>query len=177
MLFKSIFLFASTAFAAAISTPTITADDVLTDLRALDASINTLNKAMGNYSGGVLEAAPILAGLARVHRANRKAFNDGSAASTVAAVDGQKIISYVSNPIAIDIPNTVATTKAKKALFKKSGLTSSIVAGMKLLEKDHDSLSSVLSSRLPNKALVAQANVPVKLIHESIQGAIDFFSS
>lgn len=76
---------------------------------------------------------------ANVNLANRKTYLDSLLISKQSVADSKTIVDYVSNPIAIDIPDTVTVLKSKKALLEEAGATQFTVLGLELLKYDHDS--------------------------------------
>ena len=64
------------------------------------------------------------------------------------AADSSTIVNYVSNPIAVDIPNSVAALDAKKEPLVDSRLRQTILDGLNLLLDDHESLSAAIAEKL-----------------------------
>jgi len=144
------------------------------DLMALDTSVNDLTAATVAYNSG--NASPILAQVSHVNATNRKAYYD--AMSDGVAVqnldDSNTIVSYVSDPIAVDITNGVAALNDKKAPLVAAGYRQQVLDGLNLLVGDHETLSAAIAKKLDPLTLAAAA-VPVAEIDLAVRSAIANF--
>jgi hypothetical protein len=175
--FKPLLLLATIALAAVTVIPrSAELKLILSDLKSLDESVIVLHSAIDNYTGGLITAAPILLAITGVHLANRKTYNDAQVIGNATVAESQAILDYVSDPIAVDIPKTAEATRSKKALFVADGIEGTVLSSLQLLKDDHDTLSAALEKKVA-PSLLAEAAVPVKVIDDALQSAIDDFSS
>jgi hypothetical protein len=135
-----------------------------------------LKAAISNYTGGFIDALPTLAGVAGVNTANRKAYFDANIISNLTAADSLTIVNHVKDPIAVDIPDSVDLLENKKSLLEVAGVTDVVVASLKLLKYDHDTLSAALEMKAAEESYLDVATA-METIDDAIQNAIDLFSS
>lgn len=174
--FKSLVLFAATALA------TITLRDppalIMSDLVALDNSVNTLRTSIDSYTGGLISATLVLLAGAGVHLTNRKCYYDAMAIPNQNAPDSYTIIKYVNDTLCEDIPNSVTALEEKYDLVEKDGLTAEFKSALELLKSDHDTFSAVLKGKASQDPQIqAFATYVVKVIDDSLAKAIVIFSS
>lgn len=151
----------------------ITADTLIADIKGIDDGVNALTAALKAYQGSLLQETPIGADITAIHVANRKGYLDANLASPFNASDSTAIVEYTIKSVGVDIPNSVDVLQSKKPLFK--GQDPVILAGVKLLKNDHDTFSAALVSKLT--ADLERGNAVVKKIDDSLQSAIDLYSS
>lgn len=183
-MFTSLFLLA-TAAVSAVATPLVTRDAgtelLIHDLLVLDAAINTMTYAAGNYTGADYE--PIRESFAAVNRTNRIAYYNAMTIplrtcsvskrrqktplmilSVENISESNAIIAVVANPIQPDITAAVNALIAKKDLIDAAGFMSETADGLNLIDYDHDTLSLVAVAPKLDVATIPAAAVPVLAI-------------
>ena len=90
--------------------------------------------------------------------------------------DSETIVNYVSDPIAVDIPNSVKALDMKKPELVEARLRDQVVSSLELLLSDHETLSQAVAEKLAPETLV-QALVPVGVIDAAIRSGIAYFEA
>jgi len=188
MLFPSFSVFSASLLFLASTTSAMplekraAADDIIQDVKNIDAGVKVLTAHTTAYQGGsvpstLYQGTPILVDALAIHLANRKGYVDALAAPKISAPDSTRILAAVGTTVVIDIPAGIEVLKSKKTAFQKSGLVPVILASLKLLINDHDTFSAALLQKLTLDPISAiAANAGVAIIHTSIQSGIDYYS-
>ncbi|KAF2162089.1 hypothetical protein M409DRAFT_27466 [Zasmidium cellare ATCC 36951] len=154
----------------------ITAQTLISDISNINAGVESLRKDVAAYDGSLLSETRLVADFTAIHLANRKGFLDANLRQApFNASDSHDIVQFTIDSVGVSIPAAVEETKAKKALFEKSGQDAVIAGTLKVLLNDHDTFSAPLVAKLT--ADLERGQAVVAKIHDSIQSGIDYFSS
>ena len=173
-------LLAAYAFAFAAPSPhdrriTVSAETIVADVNAIDTGVNDLRAEIAGYTGGLLSETALLGGFTEIEVSNRKGYVDANLASKFDISGSTQIVQSVVDTVANDIPAAIEELKGKKPLFEAAGQNDLVLSTLKVLLYDHDSFSAAVSSKL-TADMNAGADA-VAVIHDSIQGGIDYFST
>lgn len=158
-----------------------TAQDVISDIKAIDSGVQSLTAHVSSYSSGnfitgLVNGVLVLGDVVDIHLSNRKGYLDATTASKFTADDSTAIVNVVSSTVAIDIPNSVNVLKSKREQFKQAFLTPVVIASLELLLYDHDTFSAAVLDKLTlDAATLAQANAGINGIHDALEDGIAYF--
>ena len=158
-----------------------TAQDIISDVNAIDSGVKTQTSDVSSFNSGsfpasLLNGVPIFVDVVSIHVSNRKGFLDATTASTFSEDDSIAIVHTVENTVVVSIPNAVNILKSKKQLFEEAGQTPVVIASLELLLNDHDTFSAAVLEKLTLDAnTLAEANAGVALIHNALEDGIAFF--
>ncbi|KAF2769189.1 hypothetical protein EJ03DRAFT_99714 [Teratosphaeria nubilosa] len=153
-----------------------TAQSVQQDVHGIDLGVYNLRKDLRNYQGGALSETPIGVDLVGIHDANRKSHaNINDRTESFSQAESNAIVKYLQQTIAKDMPASVAELMAEKPLFQSSGQDALLVASLKSLQYDHDTLSAAIGKLLTGNQEDAY-NMALS-IHNAIQHGIDHFGN
>ncbi|KAH9845610.1 Hydrophobic surface binding protein A [Teratosphaeria destructans] len=152
------------------------AQTVQQDVHRIDLGVYNLRKDLKNYKGGLLSETPIGVDLIGIHDANRKGYaNINDRKEPFSQAESRAIVNYLQQTIAKDMPASVAELMAKKPHFQSSGQDALIVASLKSLQYDHDTLSAAITKLLTGNQEDAY-NMALS-IHNAIQHGINHFGN
>lgn len=137
-------------FATAISAAAIVQRDaatVLADLKQVDSDTNGLTKAINNYNGGAIAAAPIQSAQDKLDKDIKQTTSD--AGGSVSESDAQSIIDYITKTLGPDISTALTALKNKKSQIQSAGLKGTVEGDLKTLKTDTDALGSKLIASAP----------------------------
>lgn len=159
-----------------------TAQDVISDINAINSGVLSLTGHVSSYNSGafptgLVGGVPILADVVDIHVSNRKGYLDATTASKFSADDSDAIVNTVSSTVVTSIPNSVDVLKSKKQVFQQALLTPVVIASLELLLNDHDTFSAAVVDKLTvDAATLAQANDGIAKIHNALVDGIAYFS-
>jgi hypothetical protein len=198
----------TTLLLACLSTTTLalplpTGATIAQDVRNIDTAVRALDATVQAYKGvplpvSLVEGAPVLAGVAEIHRVNRAGFVHALAAQTFSVEESVNVVDVVSGTgeslkkqdekvdadtsgvVNKSIPAATAHIKAKVAAFKEGGLVPVVIASLTLLLSDHDTFSAAVLAKFnpgtpPDK--VSEGSEAIANIHNVIQDAIVFYTA
>ena len=154
----------------------ITAQTIISDIKAINTGVNHARAAIAAYNGGLVSETPIVTSFAEIHVANRKGYADANLASQpFDAADSHAIVQAVINTVEKTIPAAVDDLKLKKQQFQASGQDAIIKGTLEVLLNDHDTFSAAVAAKLTSD--LAAGEQAIQVIHDAIQSGIDDFSS
>lgn len=160
-----------------------TAQDVINDIYAIQAGVQTLttdttNFNSGSFLTGLVEGTPILLDVVNIHLANRKGYLDATTATKFSNSDSVSIVNVVTDTVVVSIPDGVNVLKSKKANFQQAGQVPIVIASLELLLNDHDTFSAAVVAKLTlDAADLAEANAGIATIHNALANGIAYFES
>ncbi|KAI8941490.1 hypothetical protein NX059_002707 [Plenodomus lindquistii] len=162
-----------------------TGADVKQDVLNIHEAVLDLYPATAAFQGGpipttLVQGAPVLAGVAEIHKVNRAGFRHALLAKPFTVQETQDIIDTVVNTVNLSIPFASQLLIDKEPVFKESGLTPVVIASLKLLLYDHDTFSAAVlakSNQGVGEAKIKEGEDAVANIHNAIQKAIDFYAA
>jgi hypothetical protein len=119
---------------------------------------------------------PFPLGVSNVNLANRKAYLDSLLISNQSVANSFTIVNYVTDVLAVDIPDSVKVLESKKELLVGAGLGDFTVGRLQLLKYDHETLSAALEAKAAPETH-GEADEAVMTIDDSIKEGIADFSS
>ncbi|KAF2849611.1 hypothetical protein T440DRAFT_533080 [Plenodomus tracheiphilus IPT5] len=144
---------------------------------ALDATVQSFNG--GPFLTALVEGAPVLAGVAEIHRVNRAGFRHALAALPFSVQDSNNVIDTVVATVNKSIPAATRHLKAKEPAFKESRLGAVVIASLTLLLYDHDTFSAAVLAKSNlgiGEAKIKEGTEAVANIHNAIQDAINSYT-
>jgi len=203
------FFFASLLFLPAlaeywpqqIASPT--AQSVIDSVISIHNAVLEQDATVQAHTGGSLLAAfventKIMAGIVKVHKANRHGFHRANFAATFSVEDSVRLIDTVVATgmsmqwkrwsysaeltigiVSVSIPNSIQHLREKRPVLKAGDTPEVVIASLRLLLSDHDSFSLAIEKKLhpytPPKKL-EQQTAASKNIHNVIQNALLYYT-